>query len=300
RGVAVLAAGPRSRIVAVLAAAALVPAGLTAGPAAAQTAAAPATTATTTSTGPEITADQAGPGILLDAGDRVELAQTLAESTEETGVCFGYQVSLGGSGASDRDEVLSNDGPDRRPGASASCPKGYLVVNVSLNYTSSSSEAEDSADYAVVTNVPGLPASAATQRLKNLTDVDGDDLLGGNDDLALRNLTAALPLILDDAEPAEETVAATTAPNGDGLTGKPSSDWLRAHGLGIGIAVVLLLVAVGLVGYGLIARRQARKPQRPKGPSLFGGSSGSAGSSGPTGSGGSSASGGSSSTTSIP
>lgn len=274
----------RGRLVAVVVAAALAP-GLGAGPAAAQSTATvpgatvtvpgagtttpgaattPGTTTTApgaTATTPGITAAQAGPGILLTAEDRVELASTLAEATEESGVCFGYRVDLGGSGAADRTEILSNVGPDRAPNTS-DCPKGALTLQATVTYTSSSSESEDGASFSVAVDPPSL-AGNATARLRDLTGVDGGDLVGNDDDLALRNLTAALPLLLDDATPAELPAAAATAPNGDRLTGSPSSDWLRAHGLGIGIAFVLLLVAVALVAGGLIGRRQSRQPKRP-------------------------------------
>lgn len=216
------------------------------------------------STVPEITAEQAGPGILIDAADRVELASTLAEATEESGVCFGYVVRLGGSGASDREETLSNAGPDRQP---TSCQGGTVLLQVSLTYTSESSESEDSASYSIATDVPGLTSSLATKRVKDLSDVDDDDLLGDKDDLALRNLTAALPLILDGAEPAELAAPAAQAPNGDRLTGSPGSDWMRENGLGIGVAFVLLIVAVGLVVGGVLGRRKARGPRGPKPPS---------------------------------
>ncbi len=218
---------------------------------------APATGTTT-----EITADQAGPGILLDAGDRVELASSLAEATEDSGVCFGYAVSLGGSGAADRSETLSSAGPDRTPNV-ADCPRGSLVLQVGITYTSSSSESDDSAGFSVTSTVPGLSGSAATQRLKDLSGVGDGDLLGNDDDLALRNATAALPLVLDDATPAELPASTGTAPNGDHLTGSPGSDWLRAHGVGIGVAVLLLVLAVVLVLGGLAARRRTDGPRRP-------------------------------------
>ncbi|MDO9409435.1 hypothetical protein [Patulibacter sp.] len=235
------------------------------------TSAAPPTTTGTTSTAPtttqptitrpEITAAEAGDGILLSAEDRVELANTLAEATSESGVCFGYQVDLGGTGASDRSETLSGGGPDKTP-APSTCPKGSVMLRVGLTYTSSSSESEDSASYSVSSTAPGTPSNP-TAALKDLTGVGDDQLLGDDDDLALRNLAAALPLLLDDAEPAELAAPAAKAPNGDRLTGSPGGDWIRAHGIGIGIAFALLVLAGVLVVGGLIGRRQAGQPKRP-------------------------------------
>lgn len=238
----------------------LIASGVVVGGAAAQstTTTAPGATPAT----PEITAAQAGPGILLTAEDRVELASTLAEATTESGTCFGYRVNLGGSGAADRTETLSNAGPDREPRA-ADCPKGSVLLQVSITYTSESSESDDSASFLVSTDVPGLSGSVATKRMKDLSGVDDGDFTGDDDDLALRNATAALPLILDGATPAELAAPAAKAPNGDRLTGSPSSDWIRAHGLGIGIAFVVLLVALGLILGGLLGRRQSGKPKRP-------------------------------------
>jgi hypothetical protein len=246
-----------------LLAAALLALGALAGPAAAQTTGtAPATTtAPAAGTTTEITAEQAGPGILLDAGDRVELASSLADATEDSGVCFGYVVSLGGTGATDRSETLSNAGPDRAPNV-ADCPKGSLILQARITYTSASSESDDSASFSVVSDVPGVSSSVATQRLKDLSGVKDGDLVGNDDDLALRNATAALPLTLDGATPAELPASTGTAPNGDHLTGSPGSDWIRAHGLGIAIGVLFLVLAVGLILGGLRGRRRTGDPRR--------------------------------------
>jgi hypothetical protein len=266
--------------------AAVVALALAAGPAAAQstepggTATLPGATVTvpgagtpSVSTQPELTADQVQRGILLDAADRVELAQALAEATEESGVCFGYEVQLGGN-----TETLTNAGPDKLPETATGCPKGSVELDVNIIYTAESSESNDSASFRIDTDVPGLTSSAALRRLKDLTGIDDDDFLGDKDDLALRNATAALPLLLDGATPAELPAASTTAsaPNGDRLTNPPASDWIRAHGLGIGIAFAVLLLAVILIVGGIIARRQAGQPKRPlRPPPSASGSSGS-------------------------
>lgn len=237
---------------------------LAAGPASAQSTG-PGTTTTpgataTTPAQPVITAEQARDGILLEAADRVELAQSLAEATEESGVCFGYRLTLGSTL-----EVLSNAGPNRGPDQARDCQEGRVELQVSIVYTAESSEAEDSASFRVLTDVPGLTGSAATRRLRDLSGVDEGDLLGEDDDLALRNATAALPLLLDGATPAELPAPSTTAatPNGDRLTGSPASDWIRAHGLGIGVAVALLVLALVLLVVGLVGRRQSGQPKRP-------------------------------------
>lgn len=227
----------------------------------------PSTATTPTTTTPAITAAQAGDGLLLSAADRVELANTLAEATTESGVCFGYSLNLSNfdtSTPASGTETLSNAGPDRTP-ASGSCPKGTVVLRAYVTYTSSSSESEDSASYSVSsTGAPGVSFDAEAE-LKDLTGVDEQDLLGDDDDLALRNLVAALPLLVDGATPAELAAPAAKAPNGDRLTGSPGGDWVRAHGVGIAIAFAVLVLGGVLLAGGLIGRRQAGQPRRPTG-----------------------------------
>lgn len=253
--------------------AAVVALALAAGPASAQSTGTATSAAPGTTTQPELTADQVQKGILLDPADRVELAQALAEATEESGVCFGYEVQLGGN-----TEMLTNAGPDKAPNPARDCPKGGIELDVNIIYTAESSESNDSASFRIETDVPGLTSSAALRRLKDLTGIDEDDFLGDKDDLALRNATAALPLLLDGATPAELPAASTTAtaPNGDRLTNPPASDWIRAHGLGIGIAFAVLVLALILLVGGVITRKQAQHRERPlRPPSSGSGSSGS-------------------------
>lgn len=230
--------------------------------AAAQTTPAPTTAA------PEVTAEQVGDGVLLEAADRVELAQSLADATEETGVCFGYDVSLYDlDGGNTGDENLSSAGPgvsvaDAAARDPALCPKGTLELVVDVTYTSSSSESEDSAGFSPRSTVDGLLTSTARRDLVDLTGISDDGLLGDDDDLVVRNATAALPLLVAGTAPAVAATG-TAAPNGDRLTGSPGSDWVRAHGLGIAVAVGLLLLALALVFGGITGRRQSGQPKRP-------------------------------------
>ncbi|WP_210495706.1 hypothetical protein [Patulibacter sp. SYSU D01012] len=226
-----------------------------------------ATTTGTTATTPQLTAEQAGRGLLLDAGDRVELAQSLADATSETGVCFGYELRLSGSGTAGGTESLSSGGPnvavDEMP--PSSCPRGRLRLDVSLRYTSSSSESEDSASYYVTASgLDGARPAGSTAALKDLTGVDDGALLGDDDDLALRNLAAALPLLLDDADPAEEATTAAAAPNGDRLTGSPGGDWMRAHGVTVLVSGVVLVLALLVAWGGWRARRHYGDPSSPR------------------------------------
>lgn len=226
------------------------------------------TTPAPTTAAPEITAEQVGGGVLLEAADRVELAQSLADATEETGVCFGHDLSLYDlEGGNTGDEALSSAGPgvsvtDAAARNPALCPKGTLELVVDVTYTSSSSESEDSAGFSLRSTVDGLLTSTARRDLVDLTGISDDGLLGDEDDLVVRNATAALPLLVGGTPPAAAATG-TAAPNGDRLTGSPGSDWMRAHGLGIAVAVGLLLLALALVIGGLTGRRQSGQPKRP-------------------------------------
>jgi hypothetical protein len=223
-----------------------------AGPAVAQTstAAAPATAA--------------GPGAVVDGADRTEIAQSLAEATTETGVCFGYTLRvLGATSGGTTEEQASSGGPDAAPGAGASCPKGTVAARITLIYTSESSESEDSASVSIDSTVPGLASYVVQGRLRDLELLDEGALLGDDDDLAVRNLAVALPLTLDDAVPAEDVApAAATAPNGDRLTGSPGSDWMRAHLVTVLVGAVLLVGALIAIVIGWLGRR-ADGPRRP-------------------------------------
>jgi hypothetical protein len=194
--------------------------------------------------------------VVVDAADRVEIASSLAEATEETGVCFGYVLTLGSAS-----EQASSAGPDRSP-TGADCPKGAVLARISLVYTAESSESEDSASVSVESSVSGLPSSVVRRRLDDLGVLDEGSLLGDQDDVAVRNLAVSLPLTLDDAVPAQEAAPAAAAPNGDRLTGSPGSDWVRAHLVTVLIAGTVLVIAlvVALAGW---AERRRNRPRRP-------------------------------------
>jgi hypothetical protein len=240
-------------------------------PARAQTTATPAVTttapgATTVSpaaTTPEVTAADAGPGAVVDAADRVEIASSLADATEQTGVCFGYLLTLSDDTGAASAERVSNAGPGRSPTADA-CRKGVVEARISLVYTAESSEAEDSASVLVESSVPGLPSSVVRRRLDDLGVLDEGAFLGDEDDLAVRNLAVALPLTLDAAVPTQETTtAAAAAPNGDRLSGSPGSDWVRAHLVTVLASAAVLAIALVVAVGGWLGRR-ATGPRRPK------------------------------------
>ncbi|MGE4427116.1 MAG: hypothetical protein AB7G37_11750 [Solirubrobacteraceae bacterium] len=220
-------------------------------------AASPAPGTTPGATTPEIPAASVPNGALIDGPDRAELAQALAEATTETDVCFAYTVNVsGGTGGRPSSDQVSNGGPDRSSPV-GSCSKGTLALDVSIRYTCNSCESEDSASYRVSSSVAGLSGSDAKRRLERLTGIDDKAFLGDDDDLALRNATAALPLLVG-GDPATPTAQAA-APDGDRLTGKPGSDWLRANGIGALISLVVLIVALVVACAGLRMLRAARR-----------------------------------------
>jgi hypothetical protein len=216
-----------------------------------------------TSAAPGAATTAAQPGAVVDPADRTEIAQSLAEATTETGVCFGYVLQMTGVTYGGQDfEQASNGGPDTEPG-SGSCPKGTVSAQITINYTSDSSEREDSASVGVTSTVPGLSSGVARRRLEDLDLLDEGALLGNDDDVAVRNLAVALPLTLNDAVPAEDVAPATAAaPNGDRLIGSPGSDWVRAHLVTVLIGAVLLVGGLGAIVIGWLGRR-ADGPRRP-------------------------------------
>jgi hypothetical protein len=200
-------------------------------------------------------APPAGALPILDPGDAIELANTLAEATEEQGVCYGWIVTVQDDGGSlsgvDRGSSL---GPDSDPNAAACAPRVVFVAD--LHYTSSMSESPDSATYHLESTLPGFDA-----RSLDPLGVSGSALLGGRDDLTVINATGLLPVLVAEQGlappvPAEETVG--TIPATDRPTGKPSSDRLRTHGVAFGFAGFLVFGGLCWVGLALVLRHLQR------------------------------------------
>ena len=204
---------------------------------------------------------------LLEEADAAELADTLADATDEQGVCYGWEVAVDDASG----EGLSGleSGSSAGPGAPldrASCEK-WVVLQGEVAYTSESSESEDSAAVAVDSNL-GRPPSV--QQLADF-GLDADQLLGDADDQAVIDMTSALPLLVAEAGeapyiPFEEQsgpIPAQDVPNAG-----PGSDWVRNYWW----LPLLALVAVGFVLYlgakALMNRRSASSgPPRPGSPS---------------------------------
>ena len=193
-------------------------------------------------------ASGAAAGPVIDDADAIELANALVEATEEHGICYGWDVSIDDQGTP-RSDVGSNLGPgvsvhDER------CER-YIVLTVSLSWTSESSEAEDSATFDVRSNVPGAPRRA---------DLEGIGItsarLLSSDDITVYNATLALPALASEAGlgPALELEQNTeTIPNGHRPDGV-DSDWLRQYGWVVATFGIFILGGVLWLVYEIVVR----------------------------------------------
>ena len=184
---------------------------------------------------------------ILDTVDAEELAADLADATAEQGICYGWNVSVQDeSGEFTGDDVGSNLGVGESA-VNPECDK-WIVFSARIHYTSESSEAEDSADWTIESN---LDVERSTLVRLGITD---GALLSGDDDVVIANATRALPALAAEegvAEPVPLEIGAADVPDADKPTGSHGSDWLRAYwapfALGIGLVVFgALWIAVSL------------------------------------------------------
>lgn len=194
---------------------------------------------------------------ILDEGDAIELANKLAEATEEQGVCYGWSVDVRDDGGNlSGTDTGSSLGPGRSPYDPACSP--YVVFRANLHYTSESSEASDSAGYSIDTNLPGFDA-----RSLDGLGISGNSLLGGNDDVVVANATALLPGLVAEQGlappiPIEET-AGTTIPATDRPTNTPGSDLWRTHWAAYSFSGLLLLGGLAWLGVALFVRHMQQQ-----------------------------------------
>ncbi len=207
----------------------------------------------------------AAAGPLLSDGDAAELANTLAEATEEQGVCYGWSVYVSDqSGGSSGADTGSNFGPGV-PVGTGDCPKGALVVDGAVTYTCGSCESEDSSNMRLQSTVPNGPT---TNDLENL-GFDGDQLKKDNGDAALASMVGALPLLVSSkglapaltADPSTEPAK----PAADKPTNSPMMpDWLRESWLAL--AAFILVGGGGIVWFFASAPTTRRRPPPPLQP----------------------------------
>lgn len=196
----------------------------------------------------------------LEDGDAAELANELAEATEEQGICYGWTVQVDdGSGGPSGTDVGSNFGPGQ-PVGSGSCPKGAVELQAAVTYTCDSCESEDSSDFAVASSVPRGPTKGDIEDL----DLGGGELKGDKGDAALASMVGALPLIVASKGLAPAlTVDASTEPAkpaADKPTGSPTiPDWLRESWLALAACLVILGGGAIWLASAIAADRQRKR-----------------------------------------
>ena len=202
---------------------------------------------------------------VLDPEGDTDLAAALAEAREVQGVCYGYLLSV-----SDADTGMfsgtfasSSAGAGQPASAATDCPNGTVELAARISYTSSFSEAEDSADWSLLSTVGDLSIVDVEQvtggSARDLLDDDASETALLNAVLSLPGLAterAGLPPVV-----IEENTAAL--PEGARATDTPGSDWLRQNG-------ALLALCVGAVVAGLVALLASRRPSGPRRPAVAG------------------------------
>ena len=185
----------------------------------------------------------AGAVPVLEAADATELAQALAEASEDQEVCYGWDITVydygGGAGGVDQGSSL---GVGPTP-ITTQCPR-WAIFEATVTYTSQASESEDSATFTVSSNIPGAPGAADLRE----GGISEGGLLGANDDEVLANATLLLPALMAEkglAEPISLEANTQALPEGDRATGTPGSDWLRKYGAALAVAAVVLLGGLG-------------------------------------------------------
>ena len=176
---------------------------------------------------------------LLEEGDAIELANKLAEATEDQDVCYGWIVEIQDDDLGFVGEQGSSFGPLASPADPACAPSVVFVAQ--LHYTSELSEASDSASIRVDSTLPGFTLTGEDFAPFG---VNGRALLGENDDVALVNAVSALPLLVAEAglAPAVQPEQTTgTIPAADRPTGGGMSDRLRTYGSFYFLAITMIV-----------------------------------------------------------
>jgi hypothetical protein len=186
---------------------------------------------------------------VLDPADATELANALADATDEQDVCYGwsFEVADFSSGAEDGPEVGSNFGPGRAiDPASPLCRRGYVQLTGAMTFTSELSESEDSATWGIDSSLPDAPRISQLESL----GYSSEDLLGDKNDLTILNATGALPALVAEKGTAAVVPFETTRRE-PGVSGEPTgdqgNDLLRENGALLAFCGVLLLL--GLVWF---------------------------------------------------
>lgn len=196
--------------------------------------------------------------VIFDPADADELAATLAEARADQGVCYGWEVNVDDPLAG-LSQSVGSDGAAGVPLNTASCPK-YVLLSVFINYTSESSESEDSASYDLRSSSGG-PTRADLEGL----GLDWGGLTGEDPDVVIGNAVNALPLLAADkgmGKAIEAAPATGDAPADAALTDDPGSDWWRGNG-GVVMWGAGLLLAGGVFALWVLRTNRSTRPNRP-------------------------------------
>lgn len=198
-------------------------------------------------------------GFISD-GDATDLSAALARATEVQGVCYGWQVTV--TGAATANSAGSDAGPGKAPGGER-C-RSTVVFRAEVNYTSDSSESEDSASIAV--DAPkGGPTTDDLARL----GITPAALLGDNATDAAFNGTAVLPMLMAEKglAPVVPPRTETQVPADAQVDESPGGDLARTWGLPLLIlAGIALLGLLGLIWALLSKGRKGRGHSGPERP----------------------------------
>jgi hypothetical protein len=205
-------------------------------------------------------------GSFLAPEDAEELAQALAEATEDQDVCYGWQIRVDDQENGRRtQDVGSNLGVGRPAAGAPECPRQVTLV-AEVTWTSAASESEDSSQVEIVAT--GVEAPTAEE--VNDAGIPLGDLAKDDGDAVAYNATAVLPLLVaehGEAEPIALEDSTEALPASDRPTGSPHSDWVREN-LPLLVVCGLLIVMGGLLAAfsrvmsrpGEAGRRPARRP----------------------------------------
>ena len=200
---------------------------------------------------------------VLDPEDDADVASALAEATEVQDVCYGYRllVSDSDTGQYSGTYAASSGGEGVAAGASSSCRAGVVELVASITYTSSFSDAEDSASWDLSSTLPELDV----RDVEDLGLSSGDLLDDGRSATTLLNAVLALPRIAAEQAGLPPVVLEPNAaplPEGARPTGTPGSDWLRENGALLGLCVVAVLGGLLLLVASFAGSRDRRAGPR--------------------------------------
>ena len=202
----------------------------------------------------------ASAGSILEEGDANELAQSLAEATEEQGVCYGWAISVqdDDTGLETGDDIGSSQGPDQELSAGTTGCEKYVLLQGSVTYTSSSSESEDFASIQILSNLGNPPT---TDELSDL-GYDADKLMADDNDVQLANMVGALPQLVADHGEAPP-VPFETEKRAEGVSGSPTnspgSDFLRENAATLGLCILLILGGLAWLLFAIFSGRNEQR-----------------------------------------